>query len=69
MYLHQSNSDRKTLITKLGLPRLLMSLKHYLLSQKVNTGLRSAVGNVSSNRCESDCRSRGRKFDPGPILS
>ena len=23
-----------------------------------NTGLRSAVGNVSGNRCESDCRSR-----------
>ena len=30
-------------------------------------GLRSAVGNVSGNRCESDCRSRGREFDPGPV--
>ena len=33
---------------------------------------RSAVGNVSGNRCESDCRYRGREFDPsrpGPILS
>ena len=30
------------------------------------TGPRSAVGNVSGNRCESDCRSRGREFDPGP---
>ena len=28
------------------------------------TGLRSAVGNVSGNRCESDCRSRGREFIP-----
>ena len=28
-----------------------------------NTWLRSAVGNVSSYRCESDCRSRGHKFD------
>ena len=27
----------------------------------------SAVGNVSGNRCESDCRSRGREFDPGPV--
>ena len=27
------------------------------------TRLRSAVGNVSDYRCESDCRSRGRKFD------
>ena len=27
----------------------------------------SAVGNVSGNRCESDCRSGGREFDPGPV--
>ena len=27
----------------------------------------SAVGNVSGNRCESDCRSRGREFDPGLV--
>ena len=31
------------------------------------TGPGSAVGNVSGNRCESDCRSRGRVFDPGPV--
>ena len=31
------------------------------------TGPRSAVGNVSGNRCESDCRSRGREFDPSPV--
>ena len=24
--------------------------------------------NMSGNRCESDCRSRGREFDPGPIV-
>ena len=28
-----------------------------------HTGPRSAVGNVSGNRCVSDCRSRGREFD------
>ena len=28
---------------------------------------RSAVGNVSGYRCEADCRSRGREFDPGPV--
>ena len=28
------------------------------------SGPRSAVSNVSGNRCESDCRSRGREFDP-----
>ena len=26
-----------------------------------------AVGNVSDYRCASDCRSRGREFDPGPV--
>ena len=32
-----------------------------------NTGPHSAVGNLSGNRCESDCRSRGPEFDPGPV--
>ena len=32
-----------------------------------NSRPRNAVGNVSGNRCESDCRSRGREFDPGPV--
>ena len=32
-----------------------------------NFGPRGAVGNVSSSRCVSDFRSRGRKFDPGPV--
>ena len=32
-----------------------------------DTGPRSAVGNMSGNRCESDCRSRGSEFDPGPV--
>ena len=30
-------------------------------------GPRSAVGNVSGYRWVSDCRSRGREFDPGPV--
>ena len=32
-----------------------------------HTGPRSAVGNVSGYRYVSDCRSRGREFDPGPV--
>ena len=36
-------------------------------TRAISTGPRSAVGNVSGNRCESDCRSRGREFDPGPV--
>ena len=35
--------------------------------QNTKTGPRSAVGNVSGNRCQSDCRSRGCEFDPGPV--
>ena len=30
-------------------------------------GPRSAVGNMSGYRCVSDCKSRGREFDPGPV--
>ena len=37
----------------------------YTLSN--GTGPRRAVGNVSGNRCESDCRSRGGELDPGPV--
>ena len=37
-----------------------------ILSLLTLAGLRSAVGNVSGYRCVSDCRSRGREFDPGP---
>ena len=33
------------------------------------TGPCSAVGNVSGYRCVSDCRSRGREFDPGVTVS
>ena len=38
-----------------------------VLEQDTFTGPRNAVCNVSGNRCESDCRSRGREFDPGPV--
>ena len=34
-----------------------------ILHQKLN-----AVGNVSGYRCVSDCRSRGREFDPSSVL-
>ena len=40
-----------------------MELPHTTL---MDTGPHSPVGNVSGNICESDCRSRGREFDPGP---
>ena len=31
------------------------------------TGPRNAVGNMSGNRCKTDCRSRGSDFDPGLV--
>ena len=48
------------------------ALKNLLMIENVSTqltvtGPRSAVGNVSGYRCEADCRSRGREFDPGPV--
>ena len=41
----------------------------YLLANIMvtNAGPCSEVDNVSGNRSESDCRSRGRGFDPGPV--
>ena len=33
----------------------------------INQWPRSAVCNVSGYRCVSDCNSRGREFDPGPV--
>ena len=39
---------------------------HYYRAMHI-TGPRSAVGNVSGYRCLSDCRSRGREFDPSPV--
>ena len=39
----------------------------YLLTTCSSTELHRAVGNVSSYRCLSDCRSRGHKFDPDPV--
>ena len=46
------------------LPRTTDNSTHF--AQSLNTEPRSAVGNVSGYRCMSDCRSRGREFDPGP---
>ena len=46
----------------------LFPIQSYVVKHKKHpTGPRSAVGNVSGNRCESDCRSRSREFDPSPV--
>ena len=35
--------------------------------QKVYTRPHSAVGSMSGNRCQSDCRSKGQEFEPGMV--
>ena len=54
-----------TLIMLICLCKLKLSLNP--AKKKKKNGPRSAVGNLSGNRGESDCRSRGREFDPGPV--
>ena len=45
----------------------LIYAQHHLYIYIYIMGPLSAVCNVSGNRCESDCRSRCREFDPGPV--
>ena len=58
------------LYSKLYLIFMLLNDPGYLLEEfnwHFKEKTRSAVGNVSGYRCVSDCRSRGRGFDPGPV--
>ena len=77
----QNNNDHTTARTRykpsnqLFLPCIMIAkleknTEHCTTKQGSNTkltGLRRAVSNVSGNRFESDCRSRGHEFDPGPV--
>ena len=44
----------------------MQELQRHWSTSYTRTGQRSAVGNVSDYRRVSDCRSRGRGFNPGP---
>ena len=55
-YCHQETTGTKVFMNQKSLSPI-----------SLPTGPRSAVGNVSGYRCEADCRSRGREFDPGPV--
>ena len=46
---------------------LLSDAQPYFSRTFHQAGPHSAVGNVSGYRCEADCRSRGREFNPGPV--
>ena len=55
---NSASSEFQTSYPSIQSPTIYLSVTPLLF-----TGPRSAVGNVSGNRCESDCRSRGREFD------
>ena len=46
---------------------LLISFANSLVPDQAQTRPCSTVCNLSGNRCESDCRSRGREFNPGLV--
>ena len=66
-YLQKLSADdtirQRVKAAQIGLHAYVDILKTYF-SHEITIEQRSAVGNVSGNRCESDCRSRGREFDP-----
>ena len=47
--------------------KTLWSIAYIEVSHAILAGPPSTVSNVSGYRCVSDCRSRGREFDPGPV--
>ena len=54
-----------------GILQILLTLVYSIDSKIIILGVihKSYInsGNVSGYRCVSDCRSRGREFDPGPV--
>ena len=54
-------------VTQYPLHHVIYAPTKFEVATSNGTGPRSAVGNVSGYRCVSDCRSRGREFDPGPV--
>ena len=63
MVLALIRATRKTTLNCMSALSVCLFPLHTITTNK----LRSAVGNVSGYRCVSDCRSRGREFDPGPV--
>ena len=59
-------SLQHSLILANNVPGQACSIPVLCVFKQLSAGPHSAVGNVSGYRCVSDCRSRGREFDPGP---
>ena len=62
-----SNRHKMPLIAKIHISAIYVAIFAFYNHFFFYTGPRSAVGNVSGYRCVSDCRSRGREFDPDPV--
>ena len=63
-------------LIQVGTGRRYFSTKTYVVGTQKNllnervlkvSSNRLTVGNMSGYRCESDCKSRGHEFDPGPV--
>ena len=70
MLLHCVEHGKSFISSGPGLIMLMVRLNQVItrnIYHFVGTGPHSAVGNVSGYRCVSDCRSRGREIDPGPV--
>ena len=65
--LHNMESRNKELEDKFSEVNLKHKFAYFSKSQPITTRPRSAVGNMSGNRCESDCRYWGREFDCSPV--
>ena len=54
-------------LLKNNIPNIIIIILFVISFIWLHTGPRSAVGNVSGNRWDPNCRSRGREFNPGPV--
>ena len=62
-----ADTSHEDVCSNLVISQFLFIIEQQTYYQIEAAGPRSAVGNVSGYRCVSDCRSRGREFDPGPV--
>ena len=58
------NHDKSKITKHIIFPICICQRETIYIFYKIDTMPRSAVGNMSGNRYKSDCKSRGREFDP-----
>ena len=64
------NAEKQKLFLLSNYHMLFLSCLYMCVNQTVKILIKYRIGQsvVSGYRCESDCRSRGCKFDPGPVI-